>query len=238
MKMVVPGSAPIIQPDHSLGTELGRGSTESSVMGADAEPRANRVGSELEEVRKLQELVRRLELQNQQLRTRSLRSVPEAKMLSQADAGVDNCNSRLNNGMEMNTSISALMDKQELQIVADLHCALSKMRSEVEESDEFLKKDVEATVQPNSASASREESSNIHFASNVDMRGSGDNISSFSNWGCGNATLVEDFMTTGDEPALRMSEGSTDLEDFLNETALDEVELLELENSSDAEDSW
>ncbi|XP_053130247.1 SLAIN motif-containing protein-like isoform X3 [Hemicordylus capensis] len=235
--MVVPGSAPIIQPDHSLGTELGRDSTENSAMGPDAEPMTDQVGPELEEVRKLQELVRRLELQNQQLRTRSLRSVPEAKVLSQAGTGVDNCNTRLN-GMEMNNSINALMDKQELQIVADLHSALSKMRSEVEESGEFLKKDVEATVQHSCSSASGEKPPNTKFASNTEMQSSDGNTNDFSNWDCGSTVLVEDFTTTGVEPALRMSEGSTDVEDLFNETTLDEVEVLELENGSDEEDSW
>ncbi|XP_062997795.1 SLAIN motif-containing protein-like [Elgaria multicarinata webbii] len=234
--MVVPGSAPIIQADHSLGNELGRVSTENSVMGPDAEPTADQVGPELEEVRKLQELVRRLELQNQQLRTRSLRSVPEAKMLSQAGAGVDNCNSRLN-GMEMNNSINALMDKQELQIVADLHCALSKMRSEADESDEFLNKDVGTTVQHHCASGSAEKPSSTKFVSNTEMQNSDGNTNDSSIWDCGSTVLVEDF-TTGVEPALTTSEESSNVEDPLNRTTLDEVEVLELENGSDEEDSW
>lgn len=237
MKMVVPGSAPVIQADHSLGTELGRGLPDNSVMGPDAEPMADQVGPELEEVRKLQELVRRLELQNQQLRTRSLRNLPEAKMLSQAGAGVDNCNSRLN-GMEMNNSINTLMDKQELQIVADLHCALSKMRSETGESGEFLKKDIEATVQHSCGSGSEKQPSSTKFASSTEMQNSVANTSGFSSWDYGNTMLVKDLATLDIDPLLRMSEGRTDEEDILKETALDEVELLELANGSDEEDSW
>uniref|UniRef100_A0ACB8FXC7 Uncharacterized protein n=1 Tax=Sphaerodactylus townsendi TaxID=933632 RepID=A0ACB8FXC7_9SAUR len=237
VKMVVPGSAPVIQPDHSLGTELVRGSTEGSSMGPDAEPIADQVGPELEEVRKLQELVRRLELQNQQLRTRSLRSVPEAKLLSQSDAGVDNCNSRLN-GMEMNNSLNALMDKQELQIVADLHSALSKMKSEAEEREECLKKDLEATVQHSCATAPGKESSNTQFASSAKRQSSDDGTADLSSWDCSSTVKVENFAIRGAEPMLRMSEESTDVEDLLNETALDEVEVLELENGADEEDSW
>ncbi|KAM6427215.1 SLAIN motif-containing protein-like isoform 1-T1 [Liasis olivaceus] len=236
MKMVVPGSTTVIQPDHNLGTELSRSSAENSVMGPDAEPMGDQVGPELEEVRKLQELVRRLELQNQQLRTRSLRSVPEAKMLSQADGGVDNCNSRLN-GMEMNNSINVLMDKQELQIVADLHSALSKIRSEAEESGEFLKKDVETTIQHSCGNSSDKEPSSAKFMSTTQMQNSDAHTNDFSHWDCSHTVLLEGF-TTGDEPALKMKEANTNAEDLLNETALDEVELLELENGSDEEDSW
>lgn len=235
--MVVPGSAPVIQPDHSLGTDLGRGSTEGSAMGPDVEPVADQVGPELEEVRKLQELVRRLELQNQQLRTRSLRSMPEAKLLSQADAGVDNCNSRLN-GMEMNNSINALMDKQELQIVADLHSALSKMKSEAEEREEYLKKDVETTVQYSCLAATGKESSNTQFVSSTKRQSSDGNTSDLSSWDCGSTVQVENFTSRSVEPILRMNEEITDEEDLLNETALDEVEVLELESGTDEEDSW
>ncbi|XP_058052834.1 SLAIN motif-containing protein-like isoform X2 [Ahaetulla prasina] len=237
MKMVVPGSTTVIQPDHNLGTELSRSSAENSVMGPDAQSMADQVGPELEEVRKLQELVRRLELQNQQLRTRSLRSVPEAKMLSQADAGVDNCNSRFN-GMEMNNSINVLMDKQELQIVADLHSALSKIRSEAEESGEFFKKDAEETIiQHCCENSSDQEPSGAKFVSGTQTQNSDANTNDVSRWDCNPTVLLEDF-AAGVESVLQMKEANTNAEELLDETALDEVELLELENGSDEEDSW
>lgn len=237
MKMVVPGSTTVIQPDHNLGTELSRSSAENSVMGPDTQSMADQVGPELEEVRKLQELVRRLELQNQQLRTRSLRSVPEAKMLSQADAGVDNCNSRLN-GMEMNNSINVLMDKQELQIVADLHSALSKIRSEAEESGEFFKKDAEeTTIQHSCENSSDQEPSGAKFVSGTQTQNSDANTNDVSRWDCNPTVLLEDF-ATGVEPALQMKEANKNTKDLFDETALDEVELLELESGSDEEDSW
>ncbi|XP_013919142.1 PREDICTED: SLAIN motif-containing protein-like [Thamnophis sirtalis] len=237
MKMVVPGSTSVIQPDHSLGTELSRSSAENSVMGPDTESMADQVGPELEEVRKLQELVRRLELQNQQLRTRSLRSVPEAKMLSQADAGVDNCNSRLN-GMEMNNSINVLMDKQELQIVADLHSALSKIRSDAEESGKFFKKDAEeSTIHHGCENISDQQPSSTKFVSSTQTQNSDANTNDVPRWDCNPTVLLEDFATSV-EPVLQMKEANTNAEDPLDETALDEVELLELENGSDEEDSW
>ncbi|KAF7244832.1 SLAIN motif-containing protein-like [Varanus komodoensis] len=234
MKMVVPGSAPVIQPDHNLGNELGCVSTETSVMGPGAEPMADQVGPELEEVRKLQELVRRLELQNQQLRTRSFQSAPEAKMLSQAGAGTNNCNSRLN-GMEMNNSINVLIDKQELQIVADLRSALSKTRSEGSRSDEVFEKDVgTTTVQLHCAS--EEKSFTTKFVSNTELQGSDASTNSSSDWDYGSSVL-EDF-TAGTEPGLAVSERSTGREGPLDETTLDGVEVLELENGSDEDDSW
>ncbi|XP_032083575.1 SLAIN motif-containing protein-like isoform X1 [Thamnophis elegans] len=237
MKMVVPGSTSVIQPDHSLGTELSRSSAENSVMGPDTESMADQVGPELEEVRKLQELVRRLELQNQQLRTRSLRSVPEAKMLSQADAGVDNCNSRLN-GMEMNNSINVLMDKQELQIVADLHSALSKIRSDAEESGKFFKKNAEeSTIHHGCENISDQQPSGTKFMSSTQTQNSDANTNDVPRWDCNPMVLLEDFATSV-EPVLQMKEANTNAEDPLDETALDEVELLELENGSDEEDSW
>lgn len=235
--MVVPGSTSVIQPDHTLGTELSRSSAENSVMGPDTESMADQVGPELEEVRKLQQLVRRLELQNQQLRTRSLRSVPEAKMLSQADAGVDNCNSRLN-GMEMNNSINVLMDKQELQIVADLHSALSKIRSEAEESGKFFKKDAEeSTIQHGCENISDQEPSGAKFVSSTQTQNNDANTNDVPRWDCNPTVLLEDFSTCV-EPVLQMKEANTNAEGPLDETALDEVELLELENGSDEEDSW
>ncbi|XP_021262341.1 SLAIN motif-containing protein-like isoform X2 [Numida meleagris] len=204
--MVVPGSAPVIQQDHALEPDIGRGPTQSSAMGPGTEPAPGEVGPELEEVRKLQELVRRLEIQNQHLRTRSRRSLLGTALPSEIRAGVDNHDSGLS-GMEINNSINAIAEKQELQIMADLRSKLSKIRKEEGENNCF-KKDLDAQMQYGCLSAAGELSSD-----------------------------------TCTDPSVKInqqnpSEKCGDVESLLNNTALDEVKVLELENCNEEEDSW
>ncbi|XP_050821425.1 SLAIN motif-containing protein-like isoform X4 [Gopherus flavomarginatus] len=237
--MVVPGSAPVIQQDHAIEPDLGRGSTENSAMGSETEPGTDQVHPELEEVRKLQELVRRLEIQNQQLRTRSHRNLLGTN--TQTNTGVNNHNSGLN-GMEINNSINTITEKQELQIMADVHDKLSKIRREVKESD-CLKKDVDIQMHYSLPSITEKVSPNSKYMNDAEMQNDV-NVSCSSSLDRSSSTeLVEDLITIGIHPSVKMSEQnlneeSGDLESFLNDTALDEVEVLEFGNYSDEEDSW
>ncbi|XP_065412330.1 SLAIN motif-containing protein-like isoform X4 [Chrysemys picta bellii] len=237
--MVVPGSAPVIEQDHALEPDLGRGSTENSAMGSETEPGTDQVHPELEEVRKLQELVRRLEIQNQQLITRSHRNVLGTN--TQTNTGVNNHNSGLS-GMEINNSINTITEKQELQIMADVHDKLSKIRREVKESD-CLKKDVDIQMHYSRPSITEKVSPNSKYMNDAEMQNDV-NVSCSSSLDRSSSTeLVEDLITIGIHPSVKMSEQnpneeSGDLGSFLNDTALDEVEVLELGNCSDEEDSW
>ncbi|XP_021262342.1 SLAIN motif-containing protein-like isoform X3 [Numida meleagris] len=236
--MVVPGSAPVIQQDHALEPDIGRGPTQSSAMGPGTEPAPGEVGPELEEVRKLQELVRRLEIQNQHLRTRSRRSLLGTALPSEIRAGVDNHDSGLS-GMEINNSINAIAEKQELQIMADLRSKLSKIRKEEGENNCF-KKDLDAQMQYGCLSAAGELSSDT---CKVEMKAD-DNVRCSSHGdGSDGTELMGNLVLAGTDPSVKInqqnpSEKCGDVESLLNNTALDEVKVLELENCNEEEDSW
>jgi len=236
--MVVPGNAPVIQRDHALEPDLGRDSTESSAMGPDTEPASEEVGPELEEVRKLRELVRRLEIENQHPRMKSGRSILGTNMQSEIHTGVDNHDSGLN-GMEINNSINAITEKQEFQIMADLHNQLSKIRKEEGENN-CLKKDLEAQMQFSCNSATEELSSIMH---KVETK-TGDNMRCSSHMDTSNsAELMGNLVIAGMESSVKINEQNPnkecgDLESLSNNTDLDEVKVIELENCSEEDDSW
>ncbi|XP_062440327.1 SLAIN motif-containing protein-like isoform X2 [Rhea pennata] len=236
--MVVPGSAPVIQQDHALEPDLGQDSTENSAMGPDTEPQSDEVGPELEEVKKLQELVRRLEIQNQHLRTRSRRGMLGTNMPSEIHAGVDNRDSGLN-GMEINNSINTITERQELQIMADLQNKLSKMRKEEGENN-CLRKDIDAQLKYSCNNAIEELSSNTYKA---EMK-TADNSRCSLHVDTSNSTeLTGNLVITGLDSSVKINEQNPngkcgELENFLNNTALDEVKVLELENCSEEDDSW
>ncbi|XP_074770860.1 SLAIN motif-containing protein-like isoform X1 [Athene noctua] len=233
--MVVPGSAPLIQQDHALEPDLGRDSTENSAMGPDTEPASEAVGPELEEVRKLRELVRRLEIENQHPRTKGSRGMLGTNMQSEIHAGVDNPDSGLN-GMEINNSINAITEKQ---IMADLHNQLSKIRRE-EGANNCLKKDIGAQMQYSCNSATEELSSST---CEVEMK-TDDNIRCSSRTDTSNSTeLMGNLVIADIDSSVKINEQNPsekcgDLESLSNNTDLDEVKVLELENCSEEDDSW
>ncbi|XP_009472862.1 PREDICTED: SLAIN motif-containing protein-like [Nipponia nippon] len=236
--MVVPGNAPVIQQDHALEPDLGRASTENSAMGPDTEPASEEVGPELEEVRKLRELVRRLEIENQHPRMKSSRSMLGTNVQSEIRTGVDNHDSGLN-GMEINNSINAITEKQELQIMADLHNQLSKIRKEEGENN-CLKKDRDAQMQYSCNSAAEELSSSI---CKVEMK-TDDNIRCSSRMDTSNSTeLLGNLVIARIDSSVKINEQNPSekcggLESLSNNTDLDEVKVLELENCNEEEDSW
>ncbi|KAM6381664.1 SLAIN motif-containing protein-like isoform 1-T1 [Pluvialis apricaria] len=236
--MVVPGNAPVIQQDRALEPDLGRDSTENCAMGPDTEPASEEVGPELEEVRKLRELVRRLEIQNQHPRTKSGRSMLGTNMQSELHTGVDNHDSSLN-GMEINNSINAITEKQELQIMADLHNQLSKMRKEEGENN-CLRKDIDAQMQYSCNSAAEELSSSMCAAETK----ADDNVRCSSCVDTSNSTeLMGNLVIAGIDSSVKINEQNPnekcgDLDSLSNNTHLDEVKVLELENCNEEEDSW
>ncbi|GAB0195276.1 SLAIN motif-containing protein-like [Grus japonensis] len=206
-------------------------------MGPDTEPASEEVGPELEEVRKLRELVRRLEIENQHPRTKSSRSMLGTNMQSEIHTGVDNHDSGLN-GMEINNSINAITEKRELQIMADLHNQLSKIRKEEGENN-CLKKDIDARMQYSCNSATEELSSSVRKA---EMK-TDDNVTSSRTDTSNSAELMGNVVVAGIHSSVKINEQNPnekcgDLESLSNNTDLDEVKVLELENCNEEEDSW
>ncbi|OPJ89801.1 SLAIN motif-containing protein-like [Patagioenas fasciata monilis] len=205
-------------------------------MGPDAEPAAEEVGAELEEVRKLRELVRRLEIENQHPRMKSSRNTLGTNPQSDIHTAVDNPGL---NGMEINNSINAITEKQELQIMADLHNQLSKIRKEEGENN-CLKKDIDAQMRHSCNSATEELSSNV---CKVEMK-SDDKIRCSSLVDTSDSTeLMGNLVIAGVDSSVKINEQSPkekcgDLESLSNNTDLDEVTVLELENCTEEEDCW
>ncbi|XP_010001783.1 PREDICTED: SLAIN motif-containing protein-like [Chaetura pelagica] len=230
--MVVPGNAQLIQQDRALEPGLGLGPTGSPAMGPDTGPEPEEeVGPELEEVRKLRELVRRLELQNQHPRTKSSRGVLGANVQGELHPGVGHRGAGLN-GMEINNGINVIREKQELQIVADLHKQLSKIRREEGENN-CLKRGLDAHTGYSCSSGTEELGAQTE-----------ENTRCALHLGTGDSTeLLGDLGLPGVGSSVQINEQNPsekcgDLGSLPNNTELDEVKVLELENCNEEEDSW
>ncbi|RLV98474.1 hypothetical protein DV515_00010734 [Chloebia gouldiae] len=225
--MVVPGNAPLIQQDPALEPALGRDGPEHSAMGP--EPPED-VGPE---VRKLRELVRRLELDNQHARSRSSRTLLGTNVPGDIRAGVGNHEPGLN-GMEINNSINAIAEQQELQLMADLHSQLSKMRQE--EGENRFRRALDAPMQYSCNSAPEEVSpngeqghSNGQCPSPVGTSDSSELLGSLLMAGIHAPAAIHE---------QNPHEKGADLEGLPSHADLDEVKVLELENCPEEEDCW
>ncbi|XP_068008019.1 SLAIN motif-containing protein-like isoform X2 [Melanerpes formicivorus] len=230
--MVVPGNAPVIQQDHVLEPNLGRDSTEDSAMGPETETAAGEVTPELEEVRKLRELVRRLEIENQHPRTKGGRNVLGTNVQGEIHAGVDNHETALN-GMEINNSINAITEKRELQIMADLHSQLSKMRKEDGENN-CLKRDMDEPTQHTSATQELPSTlckvdESIKCSLHVDTSNGPELLGSLGTAGVDPLAHI-----TEQKPSEKCGDG----EGLSSRAELDEVKVLELESCHEDDDSW
>ncbi|XP_063793634.1 SLAIN motif-containing protein-like isoform X2 [Pseudophryne corroboree] len=204
--MVVPGSSPGIQHDRTIVAN-------DSSMDTDTEPDCS---PDLKEVHKLQELVRRLEIQNQQLR---IKKSPQTSN----DSGIDNRLSALNCTGVMN-SMNIQPEKGDVEIIPNLHTKLEEMHSEKENIPRLR---VDSQVQYDMVCSDTKPVRK--GGSHTDSEDS----SIFS--------LDVSGMTDPDGDMRKLSERSSsgDLVDILDETALDDVEVLELDLCSEDEvDCW
>ncbi|KAG9478321.1 SLAIN motif-containing protein-like isoform X2 [Eleutherodactylus coqui] len=200
--MVVPESSPGIQHDCMRVAN-------DSIM--DRETEAD-TSSGLREVRKLHELVKRLEIQNQQLR------VKKSLQGTSNDASADTHLAALHSSGVMN-SMNIKPDMGDLEIIPDLRSKLEQIHSEKENI-------------PRRRGESQGPYEKLCSDSNRDENHCDTDDSSFFSLG--------DCARTGEDVG-KISERSSsgDLLDFLDETALDEVEVLELSSCSEEdEDCW
>lgn len=199
--MVVPDSANVVpHPVRSTGL------TESSDPGCPEveETGPDLAGVELEEVRKLQELVRRLEIQNETLRTRGVKTVVPKGAIS--------------DGVNIN---------QQLQLRLDRSAELSSMDSK---------------LSPPQEGSSSEEMSPCAVANHQEEEEEdlGPLCGGFLSLTCRNGAGQPE---TPESPSQGSCESETlaDSDSGVDHTALDEVDVLDLQDECadvEDEDSW
>lgn len=197
--MVVPDSASVVpHPDRPTGLtgSSGPGCTEMEETGPDL------AAVELEEVRKLQELVRRLEIQNETLRSRGVKTPKGA----------------VGDGVNVN---------QRLQLRLDHSAELGSTGSE---------------LSPPQEGSSSEETSPSAVADHLeeDDEGLGPSCGGFLSLTCRNGAEQAE---TPESPSQGRCESETlaDGDPGVDHTALDEVDVLDLQDGCaevEDEDSW
>ncbi|XP_078479189.1 LOW QUALITY PROTEIN: SLAIN motif-containing protein-like [Lampetra planeri] len=220
--MVVPDSATVVpQPDNGSPSGL----IESSKPGCKEgeEGGEDLAGVELEEVRKLQELVQRLEVQNETLRNRGGKNV--------INRGASNkCN--LTSGININDSLACEGVNSHLQLV---------------HRDELGRRDFE--LSPGQDSSSSEEMSPLPVSNRLEE----ENEDEKEHLGpCGGVLTLTCSIGNGqnqgqsetpETPSQESYESETlaESDSGLDQTALDEVDVLDLEDDCaevEDEDSW
>eukprot|EP00079_Xenopus_tropicalis_P028973 XP_012824035.1 PREDICTED: SLAIN motif-containing protein-like isoform X2 [Xenopus tropicalis] len=205
--MVVPGNSPGIPRDHAIDIS-------DRAMDLEAEPDHS---SDLKEVQKLHELVKRLEIQNQQLK---IKRNPQSSNI-QNISGIDNQLSALNCSGVMN-SINIQPEKGDLQKMPNLQSQLEQISSEKENIPAL---GMDAQMQYEKVCSDSKPGSKVEI--NCDQ----DDCCFYSVDGSGRSDL--------EEAISKMSELNSSVENILDETALDEVDVLELGScSEDEEDCW
>ncbi|KAG8448361.1 hypothetical protein GDO86_015446 [Hymenochirus boettgeri] len=205
--MVVPGNSPGIPQEHRIDVN-------DSVMDKDAKPDNN---SDLKEVQKLHEMVRRLEIQNQQLRIK--KNLPSSS--TQNNPGMDTHLSTLNCSGVMN-SINIQSEKGDLDVLPNLQSQLEQISTGKENIPSLTKETFEkvcSDLKPGLKSELNCDHEDGYFYSeDVGRR------------------LFELDLSMEKMSELNSSEGP---ENLFDETTLDEVDVLELGSSSDDdEDCW
>ncbi|KAM4621197.1 SLAIN motif-containing protein-like [Polymixia lowei] len=221
--MVVPDSTSVVQqPDNGSSSGL----MESSQPGFEEEEQ-DLAGVELEEVRKLQELVRRLEVQNQTLRSRGSKSILH---------GGASSNSNLTASTNINERVSC-------EEVTNSHLRL-------EHGGELGSRDFELSL-PQDSSSSSEEMSPLPVTSRLEeeeqeeeAEGVGGPCGGFLTLPCSNGPgQAQGQIQTPESPSQESYESETlaESDSGVDQTALDEVDVLDLEDECAEvadEDSW
>lgn len=203
--MVVPDSTNMVTEPHNGSAAGHLDIPESSCKEAEAEGQ-DLAGVELEEVRKLQELVRRLEVQNETLRNRGTKSMLTKGATSSNSNLTVNINNRLTRNPHLNLG-------------------------EGEQLRDF-------ELSPPQDSSSGEEMSPLPVASRIGEEEHQGLCSGFLTLSCSGRGGQ-----TPDSPSQESYESETlaESDSGVDQTALDEVDVLDLEDESadvEDEDSW
>ncbi|XP_023279725.1 SLAIN motif-containing protein-like, partial [Seriola lalandi dorsalis] len=211
--MVVPDSASVVpQPDNGSPTGL----TESPKSGCEEEEEGGQdlAGVELEEVRKLQELVRRLEVQNETLRNRGSKTI-------------------IHRGASSNSNLTAAANINER-----LTCeGVTNSRLRLEHSGELGSTDFE--LSPPQDSSSSEEMSPLPVTNRLEEEDEEEEeedrgpCGGFLTLTCSNGVgETHGQIETPESPSQESYESETlaESDSGVDQTALDEVDVLDLED--------